>query len=170
MQINLNYSDKFQKQYQRHKEVLSILRHIKKIKKQPLSAVWSFFYWFLRRLLISFKVTTILWSSSAVIILSGSGLPVRHKWSIEFLSIHNKHSCVNSWSQPSKIKSGVCSSRLGVICYLPMPLICSEESLTRQEEEPDVLLDWEDWRDVSLVTDDFFLVCCVAVRLHSVKK
>lgn len=53
---------------------------------------------------------------------------------------------------------------------LPMPLICSEESLTRKEEELDELLDWKDFeelRDVSLVIDDFFIVFCVAVRLHS---
>lgn len=49
-----------------------------------------------------------------------------------------------------------------------MPM--SEESLMSKDEEPEVLLDSEDWRDVSLVTDDLFLVWCVAVRLHSVTK
>lgn len=53
---------------------------------------------------------------------------------------------------------------------LPMPLFWSEESLTRNEGEPDELLDSDEWRDVSLVTDDFFTVFCVAVRLHSVKR
>lgn len=53
-----------------------------------------------------------------------------------------------------------------------MPLICSDKSVTRKEVELDELLDWEDfeeWRDLSLVTDDFFVVFCVAVRLQSIK-
>lgn len=54
--------------------------------------------------------------------------------------------------------------------HSPMPLICSEDSLTRNDEEPDELLEFEELRDVSLVTDAFFMVFCVAVRLHSVEK
>lgn len=54
--------------------------------------------------------------------------------------------------------------------YVLMPLLCSEASLKRKAEE---WLEWdesEDCRDVSRVTEDFFAVFCVAVRLHSVKR
>lgn len=63
--------------------------------------------------------------------------------------------------------------RVAVTLYLLMPLIWSEVSLTRNDVGLDELLDFadsEDWRDVSRVTDDFFVVFCVAVRLHSVKR
>lgn len=44
-----------------------------------------------------------------------------------------------------------------------MPLICSEELRPRKEAELDELLAWEEFED----PDDFFVVFCVAVRLHS---
>lgn len=54
--------------------------------------------------------------------------------------------------------------------HLLMPLLCSDESVTRKEVELDELLDWENFEDFNLVSDDFFTVFCVAVRLHSVKR
>ena len=44
-----------------------------------------------------------------------------------------------------------------------MPLGSSGESLARKEE----LLDSEELREVTPLTDDFFFVFCVAVRLQS---
>lgn len=54
--------------------------------------------------------------------------------------------------------------------YILMPLLWSEVSLKRKAEELLELDESEDWRDVSRVTEDFFAVFCVAVRLHSVKR
>lgn len=52
--------------------------------------------------------------------------------------------------------------------HSPIPLLWSKESLTRKEEELEELWDWDEFdRVVNLVTDDFFTVFCVAVRLHS---
>lgn len=55
--------------------------------------------------------------------------------------------------------------------FVPIPSLCSEMSLLRKEELEELLpREVLEWRDVLLVSDDFFAVFCVAVRLHSVKK
>lgn len=62
-----------------------------------------------------------------------------------------------------------CLNRL-VLCHVPIPQMFSDGSLTRQEEELDELLDFEELTGVSFIDFVFFTVFCVAVRLHSEKR